>query len=82
MIASVLSLKNAVNLSGTDFSQVAGQGLPAAYLVKVQGSLDIRAGGYYKFCVTSYGPATVSASVLQKETLLCMCVYLCFRRHS
>jgi hypothetical protein len=60
LLATALSIKNSVNLNATDFAQVAGRVLPPTYLVKVQGSLDVRAAGYYKFCVTASQPATVS----------------------
>jgi hypothetical protein len=76
-IVSVLSIRNLVNLSGSDFAKLVSQVLPATYLLKMQGSFDIRAGGYYKFCVVSSEPASVSLTMLDNCSMLeYICVHI------
>ncbi len=69
-LVTVLSNKNSVSLSGADFANLASQdtlvSLPSTYSVKVQGSLDVRAEGFYKLCVTSSEPATVCTTNLRR----------------
>jgi hypothetical protein len=64
MLVSVVSDKNAIDLTGNDFATLASQDsiavLPPTYLVRVQGSLDVRTEGIYKFCIAASEPATVS----------------------
>jgi hypothetical protein len=80
-LVTVLSNKNSVNMSGTDFATLANQdtivSLPSTYSVKVQGSLDVRADGFYRFCVTSSEPATVCKTVLRCSGFASVCMTAC-----
>ena len=77
--ATVLSSRNSVNMSGADFANLANQdtyvSLPSTYSVKVQGSLDVRAEGFYRLCVTSSEPATVCMTISD-------CVYMLAYMHA
>ncbi len=73
-LASVISVKNSVNLSGAaEFASVAKVTLPATYLVKVQAAVDVRSDGFYTFCVTSSGQVTVSTCTHTRACACCMC---------
>jgi hypothetical protein len=81
-LVTVLSSRNSVNMSGADFANLASQdayvSLPSTYSVKVQGSLDVRAEGFYMLCVTSSEPATVCTRNIHAHATLfkIMCAWV------